>query len=174
MSDQLIDLLGQMVIQSLLAIGGINVILGELQRVLVAENGWLTAQEFTSLFALAQASPGPNTLFVTLIGWRLFGIGGGLAATAVFVAPSIIIGAIVARAWTRWSEMRWFVVLRRGLVPMTVGLVVSSAILLTLAAASGPISWVITVAAATLSLTTRLPPVAILAIAAVVGVAGLG
>ncbi len=174
MSDQLIDLLGQMVIQSLLAIGGINVILGELQRVLVVENGWLTAQEFTSLFALAQASPGPNTLFVTLIGWRLFGIGGGLAATAVFVAPSIIIGAIVARAWTRWSETRWFVVLRRGLVPMTVGLVVSSAILLTLAAASGPISWVITAAAAALSLTTRLPPVAILAIAAVVGVAGLG
>lgn len=174
MSEDLLELLGQMVIQSLLAIGGINVILGELQRVLVTENGWLTAQEFTSLFALAQASPGPNTLFVTLIGWRLFGIGGGLAATAVFVAPSIIIGAIVARAWTRWSETRWFVTLRRGLVPMTVGLVVSSAILLTLAAASGPFSWIITAAAAALSLTTRLPPVAILAIAAVVGVVALG
>lgn len=174
MPEGLFELLSQLALQSLLAIGGINVILGELQRILVAENGWLTAQEFTSLFALAQASPGPNTLFVTLIGWRLFGISGGLAATLVFVAPSIIIGAIVARAWTRWSETRWFVVLRRGLFPMTAGLVVSSAVLLSVAAASGPASWAITAAAAALALGSRLPPVVILAMAAVVGVLGLG
>ncbi len=173
MAEGLINLLGHLALQSLLAIGGIYVILAELQRVVVVENGWMSPEEFTSLFALAQASPGPNTLFVTLIGWRLHGIGGALLATGVFVTPSLIIAGFVARAWNSWSRQRWFVVLRKGLVPMTVGLIASSAVLLTIASATGPVSLLITVGAMALSLGTKLPPVAILAVGAAIGMIGL-
>lgn len=173
MDDTLLRLLGHLFLQSLLAIGGIYVILAELQRVVVIENGWLTQEDFTSLFALAQASPGPNTLFISLIGWRVAGIPGGILATLVFVLPSLVMSAILARGWSRWSETRWFTVVRRGLVPVTIGLLVSSALLLTMASAVSPTALVVTGGAAALSLGTRLPPVAILGLAGVVGAFGL-
>jgi chromate transporter len=173
MDENLLSLLGHLIVQSLLAIGGIYVILAELQRVVVVENGWLTLEDFTSLFALAQASPGPNTLFVSLIGWRMAGVTGGILATLVFVLPSLILAGAVARGWNRWSERRWFVVLRRGLVPLTIGLMASSALLLTLAAATGVPTFAIAAASFTLLLATRAPPFAILAGAGALGAFGL-
>ncbi|MEQ8365173.1 MAG: chromate transporter [Roseicyclus sp.] len=173
MDDILIRLLGSLVIQSFLAIGGIYVILAELQRVVVVENGWMTIEEFTSLFALAQAAPGPNTLFISLIGWRIGGIWVGILATIVFVTPSLVLAAALARGWSRWAERPWFALLRRGLIPVTIGLLTASAVLLTEAAATGPGALAVTAGAAALSLTTRLPPVAILGMAAAVGAIGL-
>jgi chromate transporter len=122
---------------------------------------------------LAQASPGPNTLFISLIGWRVAGIPGGIMATLVFVLPSLVMSAIIARGWSRWSEKRWFSVLRRGLVPLTIGLLIYSALLLTAAAADSPSALVVTGGAAALSLGTRLPPVAILGLAGLFGAFGL-
>ena len=157
---------------SLVAIGGLYVILGELHRVVVISGNWLTEAEFGALFALAQASPGPNMLLVTLIGWRMEGVMGGLAATLVFLLPALIIAALVARLWTRWGDSPWFVALRRGLVPVTVGLMLSSASLLIGATASGWASYLIVGAAAALTLATRLHPAFVLGGAAVLGFVG--
>lgn len=173
MDEVLLRLLGNLFIQSMLAIGGIYVIISELQRVIVVENGWLTATEFTSLFALAQAAPGPNTLFVSLLGWRISGLWGGLLATLVFVLPSLVLSGLIARGWSRWAEAHWFSVLRLGLIPLTVGLLASSAILLTEAAGVSAAAVGVTAGAATLTLATRLPPVAILGLAGLLGVLGL-
>lgn len=173
MDDTLIALLGHLLIQSLLAIGGIYVIIAELQRVVVVENGWLSAADFASLFALAQAAPGPNTLFIALIGWRMAGLVGGVLATLVFVFPSLVMASLIAHGWSRWAQRRWFTTLRRGLVPLTVGLLASSAILLTQTAAVNAAALAVTMGAAALTLGTRLPPVAILGMAGVLGAFGL-
>jgi len=173
LDSDVLTLLGHLAGQSLMAIGGIYVVLGELHRVVVVSHGWLTPADFTGLFALAQAAPGPNMMFVTLIGWRMGGVPGAVAATLAFVGPASILAMMVAQLWTTWGEKRWFVLLRRGLVPMTVGLMVASAWLLTSAASIGWGGHVVTAGAAALALRTRLHPVAILAIAAALGAAGL-
>lgn len=173
MDEVLLRLLGSLFVQSMLAIGGIYVIIAELQRVIVVENGWLTAEEFASLFALAQAAPGPNTLFVSLLGWRISGLLGGILATLVFVTPSLIMSAVIARGWSRWSDAPWFALLRRGLVPLTIGLLASSTILLTISVGVSWSAYAVTAAAAALSLLTRLPPVAILGLAGALGAFGL-
>lgn len=67
---------------SLLAVGGVTSVLPEVHRVVVDVHGWLTDAEFTRMFALAQANPGPNMLIVTLIGWRVAGLPGALTATS--------------------------------------------------------------------------------------------
>ena len=70
---------------SLLAFGGGNTILPEMQRQVTQVHPWLTPQEFAALFALAQAAPGPNMLISTLIGWRIAGLAGaGLGGIEVF------------------------------------------------------------------------------------------
>jgi chromate transporter len=173
MDEAILSLLGHLVAQSLMAIGGIYVVVAELQRVVVVENGWLGAEDFASLFALAQAAPGPNTIFVALVGWRMAGLWAGVLAILVFVLPSCCLSVMVARGWSRWSEQRWFGLFRKGLIPVTVGLLASSAALLTQTAAVNPVALGITAGSAALSLSTRLPPVAILAMAALIGAFGL-
>jgi chromate transporter len=173
MDEAILSLLGHLVAQSLMAIGGIYVVVAELQRVVVVENGWIGAEEFASLFALAQAAPGPNTIFVALVGWRMGGLWAGALAIVVFVLPSFILSVLLARGWSRWSDQRWFGLLRKGLVPVTVGLLASSAALLTQTSAVNLVALLVTAGAAALSLSTRLPPLAILAIAAVIGAVGL-
>lgn len=173
MAEPLPELLAYLMLQSLLAIGGVSVILGELHRGVVLSTGWLTEGEFATLFALAQAAPGPNMLFVTLIGWSVGGVGGAIAATLVFLAPAVALAAAVARMWGSWQDRAWFVVLRRGLVPLTVGLIAGSAILIANAAATGWTSYAVTAAATGAVLALRLHPVLILAAAAALGVLGL-
>ena len=58
---------------SLLAFGGGNTILPEMQREVVEVQHWMTAETFSSLFGLAQAAPGPNLMVVTLVGWHVAG-----------------------------------------------------------------------------------------------------
>lgn len=173
MDDAILSLLGHLVAQSLMAIGGIYVVVAELQRVVVVENGWIGAEEFASLFALAQAAPGPNTIFVALVGWRMAGLWAGILAIFVFVLPSFILSVLLASGWSRWSNQRWFGLFRKGLIPVTVGLLASSAALLTQTAAVNPAALGVTAGSAALSLTTRLPPLAILAMAATIGAFGL-
>ncbi|MFX8957521.1 chromate transporter, partial [Acinetobacter baumannii] len=66
---------------SLLALGGGNTILPEMQRQVVDIHHWMTAQEFGALFALAQAAPGPNMMVVPLVGWHVAGFSGVLVTS---------------------------------------------------------------------------------------------
>ncbi len=176
MESDLLRLIGHSAALSVMAIGGIYVILGELQRLVVTEYGWLTAAQFTGLFALAQAVPGPNTVFFTLIGGRVAGLAGALGASAGFVLPSVVIAGLYARAWIRLTGRRWFAILRRGLVPLTLGLLVSSALLLlgATAEAHGLAGPALAAVACALFLLTRASPIVILAGAAALGATGLG
>ena len=173
MTEPLLELLPHLMMQSLMAIGGLPVVIPELYRVIVVNAGWLDAGEFTSLFALSQASPGPNMLFISLIGWRMAGVPGALAATLAFLLPSMLLAGISARLWDAWGSRRWFITLKRGLVPLTIGLMVASGWLLATAAAGG--AWggyAITAVAAVLALRARIHPVVILGVAALIGLAG--
>ncbi|MCG7391617.1 chromate transporter [Microvirga sp. ACRRW] len=157
---------------SLLAIGGVNTILPELHRFVVLDNLWMSNEQFTALFALAQAAPGPNVIFVTLIGWQIFGLIGALAATLAICGPATIIAYVATHLSTQWQHLRWFKLLRSGLVPLTTGLMITSAWLLTAASAQSSLGYVITAATACVVLMTRINPLWLLAVAAVAGVAG--
>ena len=60
---------------SLLAVGGAITTAPEMQRYLVHERGWLNAEQFTASVAIAQSAPGPNILFVALMGLVVLNIG---------------------------------------------------------------------------------------------------
>lgn len=65
---------------SLMAIGGANAVLPDMHRHAVEVQAWMTSDEFAGLVALSQAAPGPNVLIVALIGWKAYGLPGGLTA----------------------------------------------------------------------------------------------
>jgi hypothetical protein len=75
---------------SLLAVGGANAVVPEIHRQAVDVAHWMNDREFADLFAIAQVSPGPNVIIVTLIGYRVAGVLGAAVATLAMCTPSCL------------------------------------------------------------------------------------
>lgn len=117
---------------SLLAIGGAITTVPEMHRFLVDKTGWLTDTSFTASVALAQAAPGPNILFVAVLGYNVAGLAGAAAAMAGIMLPSTVL-TLTATRWARAN--REHVVLRAfsaGMMPLTLGLIIATGWLLAL------------------------------------------
>ena len=96
--SDLLELFLRFLTLSLMAVGGAITLVPEMHRYLVDERNWLTDHEFTSSIALAQAAPGPNILFVTLLGWNAAGVPGALATTIGIMLPASVL-ALHAHRW---------------------------------------------------------------------------
>jgi chromate transporter len=158
---------------SLLAFGGGNAVLPEMQRQVVEVHRWMTAQDFAALYALAQAAPGPNMLVSTLIGWRVAGVAGVLAATFGMTLPSSLLTMAVSSAWYRFRDAPWRRAVQAGLLPITAGLITAGAVLLCRTTSTGWRPALLTAVATWLFLGTRLHPLLVLAAAALLGVSGV-
>ena len=157
---------------SLLAVGGVVTVLPEMQRAVVEVRGWMAPAEFAALFALAQAAPGPNMMVATLVGWRVAGLPGALAATLGMIGPSSALTWAASSTWHRFRDAPWRRRVQAGLVPVTAGLVMAGAALLT---ASTTLGWgygLLTAATAGAILCTPVHPLWLLAAGALLGLAG--
>lgn len=159
---------------SLLAFGGGNTILPEMQRQVVDIHHWMSARDFSAMFALAQAAPGPNMMIVPLVGWHVAGWQGVLVTSLAKFGPSSILTGIVLKVWQRFKDRPWRRIAQAGLVPMTVGLVAASAALITEASDHTWSLAVITAAVALITFTTRIHPLWVLAAGALAGLSGIG
>lgn len=147
---------------SLVSMGGMPSVMPEMQRVVVEVQGWMSATEFTQLFAIAQAAPGPNVLVTALIGWKVAGPVGGMVALGAFCGPAAALAYSIGGFWDRMRDAPWRRVFQRALVPITIGFIVSGGYVL--ATPAGP-EWraaLIAGAAAVLLYFTRLSPLLIL------------
>jgi len=158
---------------SLLAVGGAVTVLPEMYRSVVDVHGWMSGAQFAELFALAQASPGPNVLVVSLIGWKVAGLAGALVATLAISGPSCILTFVVSRIWQRFREAPWRMAVQDGLVPVTVGLMLAGGYLITLSADHSIAAFAVTAVTAAAVLATRIHPLWFFAAAALLGVGGL-
>ncbi len=158
---------------SLLAFGGTNSVLPEMQRQVVDVHHWLDGSEFAAMFALAQAAPGPNMMVVSLIGWRVAGLSGALATTVAVSLPSSVLTYLVSGTWHRFRDEPWRKALQSGLRPVTVGLVMASAALLIRSTTIGWGTAAVTLVGTLLFLLTRLHPLLVLGAAAALGASGI-
>ena len=159
---------------SLLAFGGGNSVLPEMQRRMVEVHGWMAAAQFNALFGLAQAAPGPNMMVVTLLGWRVAGFWGAVVATIAMFGPSSIVTGVALRVWERFRHAPWRRAVQAGLVPVTAGLVAAGAALIASTAGATPALAGVTAVAAVLSIATRLHPLWLLGAGAVFGLLEMG
>ncbi len=127
----LLGLVGHFLVLSLLAIGGAITTAPDMHRYLVLEQRWISDEQFTASVALAQAAPGPNVLFVAVLGWNVAGPAGAAATLAGIMLPSTTLAL-----WaTRWGARRRDTIGVRaftgGLAPMTIGLLLATGWVLT-------------------------------------------
>jgi len=115
---------------SLLAIGGAITTAPEMHRYLVDQQHWLSEAQFNSSIAIAQAAPGPNILFVALLGWNIGNNAGstGLALLGVLITmtglllPSTILSYVAARWGHRNRELRVVRAFKQGMAPIVISL----------------------------------------------------
>jgi chromate transporter len=107
---------------SLMAIGGNLAILGGIQHQVVDVYRWLSPQEFVDYFAISRAAPGPGSMIVTIIGWKIGGWLGAIVATLALYLPSSMLCLLATRVWTRYRGRIWHTAIQNGLVPVAAGL----------------------------------------------------
>lgn len=158
---------------SLLAFGGANAVIPEMQRQVVDVHHWMTPHEFAALYALAQAAPGPNMMVVSLVGWRVAGLWGALVTTGAVALPSSVLTLLVSGVWFRFKDAPWRKAIQAGLQPVTAGLIMASAALLIQTTVVDLSAAAVAIVAGGLFFFTRLHPLVILSGAAVAGAIGL-
>ncbi len=173
MIERLGILAADFAVLSLLSVGGAVSVLPEMHRSLVDVHGWLTDREFSDLFALAQAAPGPNVLVVSLFGWQAAGMAGAMVTTVAMILPSSLLTYYADRLlWRGAGAAAWREIVDNGLAPITVGLVLASGVLLAGANMSNPTTTLLTLASILVAWRTKAHPLWLIAAGAFAGVAG--
>ena len=173
------DLCSHFMMLSLLAIGGAITTTPDIHRYLVDERGWLTDTQFNSSIAIAQTAPGPNVLFVALMGWNVGfttqGWMGALAAMTGTFLGVLIPSSILTLSITRWMhgnrDRPSVQAFKAGLVPVTLALLVATAWILS-SANKNPSDWpfwLLTFAATLIVWRTKIHLLWLLGVGAIVG-----
>ena len=166
-----LNLFGHFLLLSLLSIGGAITVASDMHRVMVDQMGLITDAQFTTSIAIAQASPGPNVLFVAVMGYQAAGILGALTTLTGIMLPSTTLALVAARwghARRHWLSVQAF---KAGMAPLVVGLLLSTGWILT-TAIEGWHHIPLTLAAALFVWRTRLHLLVLISVGALIGAFG--
>jgi chromate transporter len=155
------------------AVGGPSTILPEFHRYMVEAHQLMTSAQFVELYTLAQVAPGPNAMYVTLLGWQLAGLAGAAATTIPLLVPSATLTLLVGHLNERYPEAPIGRVIRRGLMPLTIGLTFASSTILMRAVNHDWRSYLLTLFTVAMVLYKPWNPLWLLAAGALAGIAGL-
>ena len=156
-----------------LTIGGTQTVMPDMHRYLVEVHHWITSKQFADAYALAQAAPGPNVMYVTLVGWQVAGWIGAIATTLGLIIPSTIMTLIFARVVARNPDARLVRAIRRGLAPVAIGLTLASGWILMQSINHDWNAYLISALTCAIVLRTPLNPLWLVAAGTLAGVAGL-
>jgi chromate transporter len=169
----LFGLISTFALLSLFAVGGANAAVPEMHRIAVDVHHWMTEKQFADAFAIAQLSPGPNVLIVTLIGYAVAGVAGALGATVAMCVPTAILAYFVSRRLARSGASRWPAVIQAALVPLSIGLMAASGLIVAKAADKNWLAALLTVIVTVIAAATRLNPLWLLLAGGFLGFAGM-
>ena len=119
---------------SLLAVGGAITTAPDMHRFLVDQQHWLTDTQFNASIAIAQAAPGPNVLFVALMGWNV-GLNAGGYATAALGLVATMVGILLPSTTLTYFSAQWghrnrhlrsVRAFKQGMAPIVVALLIAT------------------------------------------------
>ncbi len=171
-SSVLWDLCTHFALLSMMAVGGGVVMLApDIHRYVVEAHHWITSEQFAAAYTLAQAAPGPNMLYVTLVGWWVAGWQGALVATLAIIIPPVALTLVLMQASERrGAEGRFSRALRYGLAPVSVGLLFAGGWVLVQASDSNWRGGVLTAATVLAVVRTKVNPMWLIGAGGVIGI----
>jgi chromate transporter len=179
-----LDLLQHMLMFSAVSVGGPLAMVSEMHRYIVTEQHWLTDIQFNASVVIAQAAPGPNVLFVALLGWNI-GMNVGGYGTAFFALLVSMIGILLPSSTMIFITSRWVYrnrdrrlvrAFKQGMSPVVISMLIASGWILATANTEAKHDWplwLVTIITTLLVLRTKLHMFLLLAAGAVLGSLGL-
>jgi chromate transporter len=125
-APELLSLALHFAMLSLLGVGGAITTAPDMQRYVVLENRWITEAQFSASIAIAQAAPGPNVLFVAIIGWNVAGLAGVAATMIGCLLPSTALTLVLTRWGAQRGDTRASRAFTMGMAPITLGLLAAT------------------------------------------------
>ncbi|SNT24669.1 chromate transporter [Noviherbaspirillum humi] len=169
--SHVLELCGHLALLSLMAVGGgVIMIAPEIQNYVVNGKHWMLNEQFAAAYAIAQAAPGPNLLFVSLIGWLVAGWFGAIATTLSIILPSTLLTLALIKVRTRQAGNALTKALQQAFSPISVGLLAATALIFARASNTDWRADLLTLLSALIVLKTRLNPVLLIAVGAVAGI----
>ena len=159
----------QFLLLSLLSIGGAISTAPEMHRYLVDQHHWLTNEQFSAMVAIAQAAPGPNLLFVAVLGWGIGGFLGMFVTMIGILLPSTTLTLLAARWGEARRSTRGVQAFVTGMAPLTVGLVLSAGFILGKPGYGNPWLLALMVATVVVCVRTKVSPLWLIAAGGLVG-----
>ena len=155
--------------------GGVIMLAPDIHRYVVDVHHWIGDEQFAAAYAIAQAAPGPNMLFVTLVGWQVAGWLGALGATAGVILPPALLTFVATRVSSRRAGPvgRFGRAVRNGLAPVSVGLLLAGVWVLFQSLGAGLPQSIVVLVTLVVVLRTRINPLWLIVAGAVAGIAGL-
>lgn len=158
-------------VMSLMAVGGGVVLLGpQVGHYVVDAKQWLSNEQFAAAYAIAQAAPGPNLLFVSLVGWLIAGWAGAICTTLAVLLPSTLLTLAAIRLQARHAGGRLTRALGNAFAPISIGFLTATAWLFTRISNVDLQADALTLAAALILLRSKINPVILIAAGALAGV----
>ena len=171
-SADFLALFGHFMVLSLLTVGGAISTAPDMHRYLVTEQHWINDAQFNASIAIAQAAPGPNVLFVAVLGWNVAGPLGALATMSGILLPSTALSLWATRWGSQRRDTRGVRAFTTGMAPLTLGLLLATGWLLAAPARSSLGGMTLVVVTVALLLRTRISPTWLVAAGAAVGAVG--
>lgn len=179
-----LTLFGHFLSLSLLSIGGAITTVPDMHRYLVYQQHWLSDTQFNASIAIAQGAPGPNVLFIALIGWNVgintgsmwSGLLGVCIAMVGILLPSTTLTYFAARWSHQNKELRAVRAFKQGLAPIVIALLIATAWIMSSTrsnlAQDWPL-WLVTIVTALVIWRTKLHLLWVIAAGALLGWFGL-
>ena len=173
---QLLKVMGTFLGLSLFSIGGGNTLLSEYHHLSVEEFCWLTPNQFNDLYALAEAAPGPSSMLVGLLGmaaaWRegpTWALLSAFTAEAAILLPSTLLVVAACLSWNRFSHSPWRLAFERAMGPITLGILFAVGVKILRLSDTNAAGFLVSLVVCALVLQTRLSPLWLMAVAALLG-----
>lgn len=155
--------------------GGVIMLAPDIHRYVVDVHHWIDAEQFSAAYAIAQAAPGPNMLFVTLVGWQIAGLSGAICATSAVIVPPALLTYVATRASSRRTGPvgRFGKAVRNGLAPLSVGLLLAGVWVLFESSGAGWRESLVVLATLAIVIRTKINPLWLIVAGAIGGIVGL-
>ena len=159
---------------SLLTVGGGMAAFPELKILTVEAHHWLTFPQLVHFYSVGQMAPGPNMMMIVCIGAWAAGIPGVLVVLIAFFGPTALLAFVIGRLWTRLEKWPWRASIKRGLAPVSIGLLLAGCLTMAKVAVTGLVTVIIAAAVFAVLLRSRINPALLILGGAVIGLFAFG
>jgi chromate transporter len=128
----------------LLGFGGPVALVGQMERELVAERGWLSNEQMRESIAICQSLPGPLAIQVGIyISYLRGGFWGAWAGGWAFILPNFVIVAALGALYVFLGDLQPVTAIFYGVSPAVIALILHSCYRLAKLGMEDPVQWAI-------------------------------